>query len=53
MKTYTKKELYRLAMAAGQDAANRRMKKEGRTEWSDEDYAEAVQVFNKIYGSQL
>jgi len=35
---------YKIAMAAGQDAANRQMRANGRTEWNDEDYAVAVET---------
>jgi hypothetical protein len=40
---------YSLAMAAGQDAANRQMRKAGRKKWSRDDYNEAVRKFNALY----
>lgn len=40
---------YSLAMAAGQDAANRQMRKEGRTRWSLEDYNLAAATFDLLY----
>ena len=43
---------YKIAMAAGQDAANRHMKKAGRTAWDESDYAVACETFEKVYGSQ-
>ena len=39
---------YELAMAAGRDAANRRMRNAGRTKWSRGDYNQAVKVFNYL-----
>lgn len=36
---------YDLAMAAGRDAANRSMRRNGRTTWNQEDYQAAVQTF--------
>lgn len=38
-----------LARAAGQDAANRKMRKGGRTSWSRADYNEAVRVFSRLW----
>lgn len=40
---------YELAMAAGRDAANRRMRSEGRTRWNEDDYNEAVRVFEALW----
>jgi len=37
-----------LARAVAVDAANRRMRKAGRTSWSRGDYNEAVRVFNRL-----
>lgn len=48
MRAFTEAQVYRLAMAAGRDAANRRMAKEGRTVWTDEDYEEAAATFQRI-----
>ena len=33
---------YNLAMAAGQDAGNRSMRKAGRTQWNDDDWDAAA-----------
>jgi hypothetical protein len=38
-----------LAMAAGRDAANERMRSAGRTAWSRADYNAAVRTFNRLY----
>ena len=40
---------YRTAMAAGEDAANRQMRKAGRTKWSRADYNIAARTFNRLY----
>src|ERR1043166_1733511 len=40
---------YELAMAAGRDAANARMRKAGRKKWNKADYNEAVKVFKRLY----
>jgi hypothetical protein len=37
-----------VAYAAAMDAANRRMRAEGRTTWNQEDYAAAVAAYNTI-----
>lgn len=37
-----------LARSAAQDAANRRMRKGGRTRWTRGDYNEAVRVLNSL-----
>lgn len=39
---------YHLAMAAGQDAANRQMRKAGRTAWSEEDYNLAAATTGRL-----
>jgi len=39
---YTAKAWYGLAMAAGADAANRRMRREGRSQWDAGDFVEAA-----------
>lgn len=52
MMTFNREQLYRLAMDAGIDAANRHMKKAGRVAWDETDRAEAVDAFEKVYGSQ-
>ncbi len=41
---------YEIAMAAGRDAANRRVRKAGRTRWNLSDWNEACRVFNKLMG---
>lgn len=38
---------YQLAMAIGQDAANLRMRKAGRTAWNEEDYNAACEAQEK------
>ena len=40
---------YQLAMAAGTDAANRRMRAAGRTKWNRADYSEAARTFNRLW----
>jgi hypothetical protein len=40
---------YELAMAAGKDAANLRMRKAGRTVWNRADYNESVRTFNRFW----
>ena len=40
---------YKLAMAAGQDAAMKRMRGAGRKAWNQTDYSEAVRVFNRLW----
>ena len=50
MTRYTTQELYKIGSAAGQDAANRSMRKAGRTAWDESDYAAAVETFEKVYG---
>ncbi len=37
-----------VARAAGQDLANARMRKAGRTSWNKADYAAAVREFNRV-----
>lgn len=46
VKSYT--EAVRLANAAGMDAANRRMKKAGRTQWSLEDRNHCCDVVEEV-----
>lgn len=41
---------YRLAMAAGRDAANRRMATAGRTSWTRADYNHAAAVVERLLG---
>lgn len=38
-----------LAWAAATDAANRQMRKAGRTAWSEADYDLAVTTFNRLW----
>ena len=40
---------YKLAMAAGQDAAMKRMRTAGRKAWNQADYSEGVRVFNRLW----
>jgi len=42
------KPTYELAMAAGQDAANKRMRKANRTAWNRDDYNAAVVEANRL-----
>jgi hypothetical protein len=46
VKTYN--EAVRLARSAGEDAANRRMRKAGRRTWSENDHAHAARVTNVL-----
>lgn len=39
-----------MAHAAASDAANRQMRKAGRTAWSREDFDLAVNTFEELYG---
>jgi hypothetical protein len=39
---------YKLAMAAGQDAANRQMKAEGRKSWNRRDWDLAASIVHKL-----
>lgn len=41
---------YKLAMAAGRDAATRHMRKTGRAVWSVEDYNIAVATVDRLLG---
>lgn len=40
---------YKLAMAAGTDAANRNMRSEGRLVWNEDDWNIAALTFNTLY----
>lgn len=40
---------YKLAMACGQDAGNRHMRKAGRMAWNEEDYNAAVEEFSRLW----
>lgn len=42
---------YSLAMAAGRDAANRRMVAAGRTQWNRADYNHAARVVARLLGA--
>jgi len=42
------REALRIARSAGEDAANRRMRKAGRRGWSRADYNHAVSVMNDV-----
>ncbi len=46
VKSYT--EAVRLARSAGEDAANRRVRKAGRKAWSENDHEHAARVTNKL-----
>jgi hypothetical protein len=41
---------YELAHAAGWDAANRSMRKAGRTVWNKDDYDVACETMNRLLG---
>jgi|HubBroStandDraft_1064217.scaffolds.fasta_scaffold335389_3 hypothetical protein len=40
---------YEVAMAAGRDAGNRRMREGGRTAWNQQDYDHSWDTFNRLY----
>jgi len=40
-----------LAWAAATDAANRRMRQQGRTAWDEDDYALAVATLSRLWPS--
>jgi hypothetical protein len=42
------RQALRIARSAGEDAANRRMRKAGRRCWSAADYDHAVDVLNRV-----
>lgn len=44
----TAEQRYRLAHAAGRDAANRQMREAGRTTWSEDDYALATRTMLQL-----
>ena len=46
------KMTYKIAMAAGQDAGNRNMKKAGRTAWNEEDWNVAAALVAKLMGNE-
>ncbi len=46
IKSYT--EALRIALCAGEDAANRRMRKAGRKTWTEADHAHATRVTEKF-----
>lgn len=48
MKIRSYSEALRLARSAGEDAANRRMRKAGRTAWSETDHGHAIRVTEGI-----
>lgn len=45
--------LYDLAARAARDAANMRMKAEGRRRWNRADWYEACRVFDEVYPAQM
>jgi hypothetical protein len=45
----TERYAYQIAMAAGQDAGNRSMRKAGRTSWNEEDWNAACSVTLSCY----
>ena len=48
MRVKSYNEAVRLARSAGEDAANRRMRKSGRKAWSENDHAHAARVTSKL-----
>jgi hypothetical protein len=44
------RQALRVARSAGEDAANRRMRKAGRRRWTAADYDYAVNVMNHVLG---
>jgi hypothetical protein len=42
------RQALRIARSAGEDAANRRMRKAGRRRWTAADYDHAVDVMNRL-----
>lgn len=44
---------YQLAHAAGMDAANRSMRKAGRTSWNEEDYNVGVSEQNRLWPGDI
>ena len=44
------RQALRIARSAGEDAANRRMRKAGRRFWTAADYDHAVDVMNRVLG---
>jgi hypothetical protein len=43
---------YKIAMAAGRDAANRQMKAAGRTSWNEDDWNAAAKVTEELMGAR-
>ena len=41
---------YKIAMAAGTDAANKQMRKAGRAVWNESDYNLAADTANRLMG---
>lgn len=52
MKIYPMTATYRIAIAAGRDAANKQMAKAGRTKWARADYKLACETFERLMGLQ-
>jgi ribosomal protein L2 len=44
------RQALRIARSAGEDAANRRMRKAGRQRWTAADYDHAVTIMNRVLG---
>jgi hypothetical protein len=42
---------YKLAMAAGRDAATRNMRKAGRSEWNEDDWNVAAELVARLLGN--
>lgn len=43
---------YKIAMAAGRDAANRQMKAAGRIAWNEDDWNTAAKVSGELMGAR-
>jgi hypothetical protein len=43
---------YKLAHAAGMDAANRQMRENGRSAWNEDDYNLAAATMNRLLDTQ-
>lgn len=48
MRTPTYAETLKLALAAGEDAGNRHMRRAGRTAWVEEDWDRAADVTDQV-----
>jgi hypothetical protein len=44
---------YALALAAGKDAANRQMRRDGRRTWNEDDYDLCWRVFDRLWPLEM